>query len=172
MPHGNLYSIILRLIFDRSWTFLKTARYGFRGLLAVVIGGKDVTTNFLLGLPVSKETMLVLMLFAYFFLGFFMEWIGIIPILVPLFAPVVKALGFDPIWFGICACLTMQTSFLTPPMAPSLFYMKAVAPPEVDFVLHIIRGVVPFIFLQLLGLALIVIFPGFVTWLPNYLFMK
>jgi tripartite ATP-independent transporter DctM subunit len=186
---GAVASLVLTAFYGKmNWATLKMAAYRTLKVTAMIqlitfsafvftgsfmmIGGKDITTKFLLGLPVSKEAMLFLMLFAYFFLGFFMEWIGIIPILVPLFTPVVKALGFDPIWFGICACVTMQTSFLTPPMAPSLFYMKAVAPPEVDFVLHIIRGVIPFIVLQLIGLFIIVIFPGFVTWLPNYLFVK
>jgi len=98
-----------------------------------------------------------------------MDRIGIIPILVPLFTPIVMKLGFNPLWFGILACVCMQTSFLTPPMAISLFYMKGIAPPEIDFMKHIVRGVIPFIGLQLIGLALITIFPQLVLWLPKVL---
>jgi tripartite ATP-independent transporter DctM subunit len=142
------------------------AAFVFTGAF-MMIGGKHVVTNTLLGLPVPPWGMLLIMLLAYFVLGIFMDWIGIIPILVPLFTPIVMKLGFNPLWFGILACVCMQTSFLTPPMAISLFYMKGVAPPEIDFMKHIVRGVIPFIGLQLIGLALIAIFPQLVLWLPS-----
>jgi tripartite ATP-independent transporter DctM subunit len=181
---GAAASILLTAAYGKlSWESLKNAAYRTLKVTSMIqlitfsafvftgsfmmIGGKDVTTAALLGLPVPKWMTLVLMLFAYFILGFFMEWVGIIPILVPIFTPVVKALGYDPIWFGILCCVCMQTSFLTPPMAPSLFYMKAVAPPEVDFMRHIIAGVIPFVILQLVGLAIITVFPQLVLWLPN-----
>ena len=148
--------------------FVAFAAYVFAGTFILVGGGK-VVTNLLLGLPVGPTGILVMMLFAYFILGFFMDWIGIVPILVPLFSPVVAELGFDPVWFAILACVCMQTSFLTPPMASALFYMKGVAPKEIDFVRHIIGGIIPYIPLQLLGLALVAVFPQLALWLPSLL---
>ena len=88
-------------------------------------------------------------------------------ITVPLFMPIAKALGWDPLWFSMLLIVTMQTSFLTPPFAYTIFYLKGIAPPEVT-TWDIYRGVVPFILLQLLGTLLIYLFPGIVTWLPRY----
>ena len=107
------------------------------------------------------------MMAAFFFFGLFMEWVGIVPILVPIFTPILAELGFNPLWAAMLFCVTMQTSFLTPPMAPALFYIKGVAPKEIDFGKHIVRGTVPFIGLQLIGLALLTVFPDLVTWLPR-----
>ena len=96
-----------------------------------------------------------------------MEWPGILPILVPIFTPVIKTLGFDPIMVAMAFCVTMQTSFLTPPMAPALFYLKGVAPPEINFVRHICMGAIPFVILQLIALVFILIFPQLTLWLPS-----
>lgn len=148
--------------------FITFAAFVFTGTF-MMVGGKRVITDLLLGLPLPRWGMLAMMMFAYFFLGFFMDWIGIIPILVPLFAPVVQELGFNVLWFSILACVCMQTSFLTPPMAISLFYMKGVSPPEIDFMQHIVKGVIPFIVLQVIGLVLIIVFPNLVLWLPSML---
>ena len=111
--------------------------------------------------------VLAIMVAAFFAFGLFMEWVGIVPILVPIFTPVLAELGFDPLWAAILFCVAMQTSFLTPPMAPALFYLKGVAPPEIDFARHIVRGNLPFIMLQLAGLALLALIPALVTWLPG-----
>jgi len=146
--------------------FITFAAFVFTGTF-MMVGGKTVITDLLLGLPLPAWGMLLIMMFAYFIMGFFMDWIGIIPILVPLFTPIVLKLGFDPLWFGILACVCMQTSFLTPPMALSLFYIKGVSPPEIDFVQHIVKGVIPFIIIQVLALILIVVFPDVVLWLPS-----
>jgi tripartite ATP-independent transporter DctM subunit len=183
---GCLASLILAFAYGNlNWKTVKAAAYRTLTVSSMImlitfaafvftgsfmmIGGKQVVTNALLGLPLPPWGMLVIMLSAYFVAGIFMDWIGIIPILVPLFTPVVQKLGFDPIWFGILCCVCMQTSFLTPPMALTLFYMKGVAPPEIDFMKHIVRGVIPFIILQCVGLALISIFPRLVLWLPTLL---
>jgi len=183
---GAFASIILTAAYrNLNWQILKDAAYRtltvssmimvitfaafvFTGAF-MMIGGKQVVTDTLLALPLPSWGMLIIMLFAYFVMGIFMDWIGIIPILVPLFTPIVMKLGLNPLWFGILACVCMQTSFLTPPMAISLFYMKGIAPPEIDFMKHIVRGVIPFIGLQLIGLALITIFPQLVLWLPEVL---
>ena len=146
--------------------FITFAAFVFTGTF-MMVGGKTVITDMLLGLPLPPWGMLLIMMFAYFIMGFFMDWIGIIPILVPLFTPIVLKLGFNPIWFGILACVCMQASFLTPPMALSLFYIKGVSPPEIDFAKHIIKGVIPFIAIQLIVLILLIIFPKLILWLPS-----
>jgi TRAP-type mannitol/chloroaromatic compound transport system permease large subunit len=114
--------------------------------------------------------ILVIMMLTFFLFGLFMEWVGIVPILVPIFTPVLNQLGFDPLWAAMLFCVAMQTSFLTPPMAPALFYIKGVAPPQVQFGRHIVHGTLPFIVIQLIGLALITLWPGLVLWLPRLMF--
>lgn len=133
----------------------------------MVIGGGLVVEDFLLNLPVGNYGILVIMMLAFFVFGLFMEWVGIVPILVPIFTPILNQLGFDPLWAAMLFCVAMQTSFLTPPMAPALFYLKGVAPTGVHFGRHIIRGTIPFIFIQLIGLALITLWPQLVLWLPR-----
>lgn len=133
----------------------------------MMIGGGDVVTNLILGLPLGRWGLLAVMLFAFLIMGFFMEWVGIIPILVPLFNPIVAQLGFDPLWFAILACVVMQTSFLTPPMAPTLFYIRGVAPKDIEFGRHIVRGVIPFTALQVVGVAIVAAFPQLALWLPS-----
>jgi TRAP-type mannitol/chloroaromatic compound transport system permease large subunit len=111
-----------------------------------------------------------------FILGFFLDWIEITLIILPLLAPVVSALGMDInnygvidnaelVWFAVLVAVSLQTSFLTPPVGFALFYLKGVAPKEI-VLLDIYKGVVPFIILQLIGLLLVALFPQVVIWLP------
>ena len=100
-----------------------------------------------------------------FLLGFFLDWIEISLIILPLVAPVVQNLGFDLVWFTVLFAVCLQTSFLTPPVGFAIFYLKGVAPEGID-IRTIYRGVFPFILLQLLGLALLFIWDPIVTWLP------
>ena len=142
------------------------AAFVFTGTF-MLIGGGDLVKGALLSLPVGPWGILVIMMAAFFFFGLFMEWVGIVPILVPIFTPVLTELGFNPLWAAILFCVTMQTSFLTPPMAPALFYLKGVAPKDIEFGRDIVGGTIPFIFLQLIGVAIIALFPQIVLWLPN-----
>jgi tripartite ATP-independent transporter DctM subunit len=142
------------------------AAYVFTGTF-MMVGGGDMVQRFLLSLPVGRWGVMTIMCFAFFICGFFMEWPGILPILVPIFTPIIKQLGFDPIVAAMAFCVTMQTSFLTPPMAPALFYLKGVAPKEINFVSHICKGAVPFIVLQLFGLVAVLLFPQLSLWLPS-----
>jgi TRAP-type mannitol/chloroaromatic compound transport system permease large subunit len=103
------------------------------------------------------------------FLGCFVDWIAIILIMIPIISPIVKKIGFDPIWFAILVCVNLQISYLSPPFAYSIFYLKGVAPPEVELK-HIYRGVVPFMILQMLGLFLCILFPQIVLWLPDLIY--
>ncbi|HEX78356.1 MAG TPA: TRAP transporter large permease subunit [Dehalococcoidia bacterium] len=130
------------------------------------LGGGKVITELLLAAPGGKWGAFSLVMIIVFFLGMLMEWIGSIFIIVPLFTPVAAELGMDPIWFAMCVIVMYQTSFLTPPVAHAIFYLKSVAPPEVTMG-DIIRGIVPFVGLILVGLTLVVIFPDLILWLPG-----
>ncbi len=142
------------------------AAFVFTGTF-MLVGGGDLVKDFLLGLPIGRWGILAIMMAAFFIFGLFMEWVGIVPILVPIFTPIIGELGFDPLWAAMLFCVTMQTSFLTPPMAPALFYIKGVAPRGVDFGKHIVAGTMPFVVLQLVGVAFLAIFPQLALWLPS-----
>jgi len=130
------------------------------------LGGDELIEGALLGLPFGPTGVVITILFVTFLLGFFLDWIEISLIILPLVAPVVQGLGFDLVWFTVMFAVCLQTSFLTPPVGFAIFYLKGVAPDNID-VRTIYRGVLPFILLQLLGLALIFIFKPLVTWLPS-----
>jgi tripartite ATP-independent transporter DctM subunit len=130
------------------------------------LGGDEVIEETLLGLPFEPIGIVLAILFVTFLLGFFLDWVEITLIILPLVAPVVQSLGFDLVWFTILFAVCLQTSFLTPPVGFALFYIKGVCPPEIT-VIDIYKGVVPFIILQLVGLVLIMIWEPIVTWLPS-----
>ncbi len=170
--YGNLSLSALREAFERTTRvssmvlLLVAAAFVFTGAF-MMIGGGTLIKQALLDLPLGTSGVVLFMTLAFFLFGLFMEWVGIVPILVPIFTPVVDQLGVDPLWAAMLFCVAMQTSFLTPPMAPALFYLKGVAPPGVRFGEHITKGVIPFIGIQLLGVALIALFPQLVLWLPR-----
>jgi tripartite ATP-independent transporter DctM subunit len=130
------------------------------------LGGDHLIERALLGLPLGPTGIVITILFVTFLLGFFLDWIEISLIILPLVAPVVQGLGFDLVWFTVLFAVCLQTSFLTPPVGFAIFYLKGVAPDGID-IRTIYKGVVPFILLQLLGLALIFIWEPLVTWLPE-----
>ena len=98
----------------------------------------------------------------FLIMGAFMDWVGIVLLAMPVFLPIVLALGFDPIWFGILFCVNMQVSFLSPPFGPAAFYLKSVTPPHISLT-DIFRGFAPFIVIQLIVLACVMFFPEFTT---------
>ena len=134
----------------------------------VFIGGGGIATASRLidTLSLGPWALLSLMLFILFIAGFFLDWISIVLIFIPIFVPLVKLAGFDPVWFCILCLIMIQTGYLTPPMAPAIFYLRAVAPPEIT-IRDMYRGVVPFILLQLVTLLITLAWPGLVTWLPS-----
>jgi len=132
------------------------------------IGGGDVVTDFVLGMGLGKWGTYWVMMGIVFVLGMFIDWIGIILICFPLFLPIAKELGFDQVWFVIMMAVNLQASFLTPPFGYALFYLGGIAPPGVELG-HIYRGIVPFVALMLIGLALCTVFPQIVMWLPSLL---
>lgn len=129
------------------------------------LGGDALIERTLLELPFGPNGILICILLATFALGFFLDWIELTLIILPLVSPVVVNLGFDPVWFTVLFAVCLQTSFLTPPVGFAIFYLKGVAPPEIS-VGQIYRGVVPFIALQVLGLVILFNWQALVTWLP------
>jgi TRAP-type mannitol/chloroaromatic compound transport system permease large subunit len=127
-----------------------------------------VVTNLLLSAPGGRWGVFTLIMFIVFILGMFIDWIGILFITVPLITPIGNTLGFDPLWFAMMVCVNLQLSFLTPPFAYAIFYLKGIAKPEWEIdTSHIIRGVIPFILLIMVGLGLLVLFPQLILWLPR-----
>jgi tripartite ATP-independent transporter DctM subunit len=145
---------------------LGAAAFGlvFRGL-----GGDSVVKDFLVKTIGGRWGILAIVMFTLFFLGFFLDFIEITFIVIPILAPIIKEIGFDPLWFSILVAVNFQTSFLTPPFGFALFFLRGVAPPEVTTD-QIYRGAVPFIFVQMIALLLVIIFPQLATWLPSILF--
>ena len=133
----------------------------FRGLQ-----GEQLIEDLFEFLPGGIHADIAFMLALIFVLGFFLEWIEISYIAVPLFLPIFAAAGVDPVWLAMMITVMLQTSFLTPPFGWALFFLKGVAPPQVT-TRHLYLGVLPFVALQLIGVALVFSFPGIATWLPK-----
>ncbi len=121
-------------------------------------GGNRFVANAIVGLDVAPIMIILVMMLIFFILGMFMDWIGIVLLTMPVLMPIVKQLGYDPIWFGILFSVNMQIAFLTPPFGSAAFYLKSVAPPDIDL-LTIYRSFGPFILLQATILAILVAFP-------------
>ena len=138
----------------------------FRGL-----GGDSLVREFLGGIAENHGDWFVLFIVMalIFVIGFFLDFIEITFIHVPVLAPIMIEFGFDPAWFCILIAVNLQTSFMTPPFGFSLFYLKAVTPPEITTG-DIYRGIIPFVVVQLIGLLIVVFFPVLVTWLPQVVF--
>jgi len=134
------------------------------------VGGGEAFTNLLFMISDNKWVILIIMMLIMFLLGMFVDWLGILLLCVPIFTPIaVDQFGFDPLWFALIVSINLQMSFLTPPFGYALFYFKGVAPESVTMG-DIYKGIVPFVILQMVGLALCIIFPEIITWLPNTVF--
>ncbi|WP_275097109.1 TRAP transporter large permease [Sedimenticola hydrogenitrophicus] len=196
---GALGAIVMAAAYRRlNWSVLKevtintfnTSAYIFAifvgatvfALVLRELGGDQLIESTLTGLPFGPYGIIAFILAVVFLLGFFLDWIEISLIILPLLAPVVKALGLDIdghgvvdnpelVWFALLVAVTLQTSFLTPPVGFALFYLKGVCPPGITL-MHIYKGVIPFILLQLLGLLVVAFFPDVVTWLPSVAYGK
>jgi len=132
------------------------------------LGGGDVITNMVLAAPGGRWGAFSVVMFVIFILGMLIDWIGIVFIMIPLVTPLAPALGFDPLWFAMMIVVNLQMSFMTPPMAYAIFYLKGIAKPEWEITTgHIIRGVIPFVALIIVGLLLCIAFPNIIMWLPH-----
>ena len=136
----------------------------FRGF-----GGDDMVAEVLQSLPGGVFTVMFLSMALIFFLGFFLDFIEICFVVIPIIGPAILMMDVNPVWFAIMIAVNVQTSFLTPPFGFSLFYLRGVAPPEVT-TMDIYRGVVPFVFIQLGMLCILALVPELATWLPKVVY--
>ncbi len=183
---GALGALILAL-FNRklNWDVLKQASFAtlkttsmvmmlfiggkFFSTVFMSMGGGDVVADLLVGSGLNRWLVLFIMMFIVFLMGMFIDWAAILLVTVPVFMPIAQELDFNPLWFSILMCVNLQTSFLTPPFGYALFYFKGVAPEEFTM-MHVYKGIIPFVLLQLAGLLVLAIFPGVVTFLPDFFF--
>lgn len=182
---GSLAALLLALGYRKfSWGLLKYAGletlrvsafvlligclcYAFVGIF-MSAGCGEVVTNAILGAPFGRWGPFAVVMLIVFLLGMFIEWIGIVFIIVPIITPIVVALGFDPLWFGMMVCINLQMAFMTPPLAMSIFVCKGTAAPELGVTMaDIIRGVIPFVALVMVGLVIFISFPQVILWLPG-----
>ena len=144
------------------------------------LGGDEIIEDALTSLPFGDNGVILFIIFCVFLLGFFLDWIEITFIILPLIAPVVSAMDLNIngygvvdkpvlVWFVILIAVTLQTSFLTPPVGYALFYIKGISPPDVDMK-HIYKGIIPFVILQLFAIYLVFKWPALATWLPAYVY--
>jgi tripartite ATP-independent transporter DctM subunit len=183
---GGLGALILSLTYGSlTWTTLAEAVMKTVRITAMImfilmagtmftsvffsLGGMSTISGFVLGLELSPWWLLLLILLLAFLLGFFLEWISILMIFIPIFTPIVVQVGFDPVWFCILFLVVIQTSYLTPPMAPAIFYLRGIAPPEIS-IRDMYLGVVPFLAIQGLMVAILMVFPQTILWLPRVFF--
>lgn len=129
-------------------------------------GGSKLIRTMVEVIGFGDAGIIIFFLVIVFLLGFVLDWTANVLICVPLFTPIIRQAGIDPVWFGTMVIIVIQTSYLTPPMASSIFYLKSIAPPNMTYG-QMCRGVVPFILLQFLTLAMVALFPSLSTWLPD-----
>jgi len=182
---GSFAVVILAIIYKKfSWSLVKHSAlevlrvsafvlliaglsYAFVGVF-MSAGCGQVVTNLIMSVPGGRWGAFAMVMFIVFVLGMFIEWIGIVFIIVPVFSPILLKLGFDPLWAAIMICINLQMAFQTPPMAMSIFVCRGTAPPELGVTMaDIIRGVIPFIIIIVFTLILCIIFPQIITWLPE-----
>ena len=147
-------------LFVGSWTFASVFSY---------LGGHGLIEEWVLGMEVGRVGFLILAQLIIFLLGWPLEWSEIIIIFVPIFLPMLSTFGVDPLFFGVLVALNLQTSFLTPPMAMSAYYLKGVAGDSVEL-MEIFRGIMPYLAIVITAMALMYTFPQIALWLPKYLF--
>jgi len=147
-------------LFVGSWTFAAVFSY---------LGGHDIIRDWFLTLDIGTVGFLILAQITIFLLGWPLEWTEIIIIFVPIFLPMLETFNVDPLFFGMLVALNLQTSFLTPPMAMAAYYLKGVAPDDVEL-MEIFRGIMPYLGIVIFAMVLLYNFPGIALWLPVYLF--
>ena len=147
-------------LFVGSWTFASVFSY---------LGGHALIEEWVLAMELTPVMFLILAQTLIFLLGWPLEWTEIIIIFVPIFLPMLDTFGVDPLFFGILVALNLQTSFLTPPMAMAAYYLKGVAPPDVQL-MHIFRGIMPFLAIVILSMVLLYLFPQIALGPPKFFF--
>lgn len=166
---GTLREVMVQTTAVTSMVFLILIGAALFSLVFRGFGGDELVTEFLGGLPGGVVSAVALVMLVMFLLGFILDFIEITFVVVPIVGPVLLGLGLDPVWLGVMIAINLQTSFLTPPFGFSLFYLRGVAPPQVK-TSHIYRGAIPFIFIQLLMLGALTLWPQIATWLPGLVY--
>ncbi|WP_119309497.1 TRAP transporter large permease [Cohaesibacter haloalkalitolerans] len=129
-----------------------------------LMGGDQFVSNMILSLDIAPLTVILFMMLILIVLGMFLDWIGVAMLTMPIFVPIITQLGYDPVWFGVLFCVNMQVSFLSPPFGPAAFYLKSVAPKGIELT-DIFRSVWPYILMQIATIAIIIAFPGAITFM-------
>ena len=165
----TLYEAIIRTVKVTSMVMMIVIGGVLFTSVFILVGGDTLVEGMVRDLELTATGVIILFLVIVFILGFILDWISVLLIALPIFDPLVRSFDIDPIWFGVMVCIALQTSYLTPPMAPSIFYLRAIAPPEMTYT-DMYKGVAPFVVIQLLTLALVAFVPWTATFLPQYLF--
>lgn len=160
-------ALMKTLVVTAMIMFILMAGSIFTGVFALN-NGMTLMREVITALDVGYWGLLAIFLGLVFIAGFFLEWISILLIFLPIFMPFVLAAGMDPVWFCMLVLIMIQTSYLTPPMAPAIFYLRGVAPPEITL-RDMYAGVIPFIVIQIVALAIVAAFPALALWLPDQL---
>lgn len=137
--------------------------------LYVLEGGQEFVSEAISNSGLGRWGILILMQVILIILGMFLDWVGILLLCVPIFVPIIKDLGFDPLWFGVLYLVNMQMSFLSPPFGYALFYLRGVAPPTIPMT-RIFMAAIPFLLIQLIGLIVCMVYPPIITWLPQLVY--
>lgn len=154
-----------RLVGMALWVLLGAAVFNS---LYRAVGAQSLIINLVNDLGLTPWTVLILMQVSLFVLGMLMDDFAVVMLCVPIYVPIIKTLGFNPLWFAMLFMVQIQMAYLTPPYGFNLFYMKSIVPPEITMG-DLYRSVVPFVCLQLIGLILVMVFPQIALWLPNLL---
>ena len=166
---ANLRAVMEATAVTTSLIFVILLGASLFGLVFRTLGGDDLVAEFMAALPGGRYGAVVFVMLLMFVLGFILDTFEIIFIIIPVTAPVLLMMDFDPIWLGVLVAVNLQTSFLTPPFGFSLFYLRGVAPPKVTTGM-IYRGVVPFVILQVVAIGVLFLFPQLATWLPGLVY--
>jgi tripartite ATP-independent transporter DctM subunit len=166
---ANLWSVMESTAVTTSMIFVILLGASIFGLVFRMMGGDKLVEDFMTQLPGGRIGAIVFVMALMFVLGFILDTFEIIFIIIPVTAPVLLMMDVDPVWLGVIVAVNLQTSFLTPPFGFSLFYLRSVAPATVRTA-QIYRGALPFVVLQLVAIAILIAFPGLVTWLPKLIY--
>jgi tripartite ATP-independent transporter DctM subunit len=181
---GALGTIILTLFYRRLtievlWSATRATLVITAMVMLIVVGGTMFTSIFqinggrqliqstILAMDLSSGELILIVLLIIMILGFVLDWISIVLICVPIYDPLLRAAGIDPVWFAVLAIIALQTSYLTPPMAPSLFYLRSIAPPDMSY-RQMALGVMPFVACQVLVMLIVYLFPDTALWLTSF----
>jgi tripartite ATP-independent transporter DctM subunit len=164
----NLKTICLFTIRTSAFIMLIVVCAGLFTTVFLGLNGGKVIEKWIVGLQFGKFGIMMVLMGAIFFLGMFMDWLGLLLIFLPIVVPIITEIGINQLWFAILFCITLQMSYVTPPFSYSVFYLKGVSPQHVTLS-DIYKGVMPYIPLQVLGFFLIYLFPDIVLWLPRVL---